>query len=95
MKIHAQLCLVAVFVLGMAPVYAGSPYPKPHISSPSIPVKTACITCKAKCMKCVPPQGRGIFPSRDACFADCDRRGNKLLNTTCGVTGAESRAGCS
>ena len=95
---YLKLCAAGAFVFLTIPLgsaAAAGRYPMSPIPQAVTTTKTGCIPCKAKCMKCVPPKGRGIFESRDACLADCDKRGNKLLNTTCGITGAASRAGCS
>jgi hypothetical protein len=46
-----------------------------------------CIPCAAKCNKCIPLTGRGVFASRDACLQDCTRRGNLMLPPKCGIYG--------
>jgi hypothetical protein len=49
-------------------------------------ITQACMTCAAKCEKCI--GRRGNLPARFAsvadCKRDCARRGNPMVNATCG-----------
>jgi hypothetical protein len=72
---------------------AGSKYPMTPIPKLASEAKVDCIPCKVKCKRCFVPGRR--WKNVSECYADCDKYGNKLLNTTCGLSGAASRAGCS